>query len=137
MLMGGTPEQIRSRMNEHDVEMLEDLIKAALNDANAQADEGFSLSGQTEQEIIADEKAEEERQAQLEREEAEAEKQKQANNLRKEIDQRNEDYANDFTLEDDTVTGEETLVAAQCAQKQRRKYCGWRYEELRNILRYL
>lgn len=77
--------------------------------ANAQADEGFSLSGQTEQEIIADEKAEEERQAQAEREEAEAEKQEEANNLRKEIVQRNEDYANDFTLEDDTVTGEDAL----------------------------
>lgn len=77
--------------------------------ANAQADESFSLSGQTEQEIIADEKAEEERQAQAEREEVEAEKQEEANNLRKEIDQRNEDYANDFTLEDDTVTGEDAL----------------------------
>ena len=77
--------------------------------ADSQADEGFSLSRQTEQEINAEAEAEEERQAQAEREaKADAERQ-EAENLRKEVEQSNEDYADNFALEDDTVTGEDAL----------------------------
>ena len=77
--------------------------------ADSQADEGFSLSGQTEQEIIAEAEAEEERQAQAEREAKTDAERQEAENLRKEVEQSNEDYADNFALEDDTVTGEDAL----------------------------
>lgn len=77
--------------------------------ANAQADEGFSLSGQTEQEIIADEKAEEERKAAAQRQEEADAKQRTKEDFNKEVDSLNESYADNFSLEDDTVSAEDAL----------------------------
>lgn len=96
--------------------------------ANAQADESFSLAGQTEQEIIADEKAEEERQAAAQRQEEADAKQRAKEDFNKEVDSLNESYADNFSLEDDTVSAEDALRGQKPLFSRKKAEKKWRHQ---------
>ena len=77
--------------------------------ANAQGNEGFSLTGQTESEIEAEAQAREEAEAQRAREEAQDQQRQEAQNLRNEVKSLNDDYSENFTLTDDNASAEDAL----------------------------
>lgn len=76
---------------------------------NAQGNEGFSLTGQTESEIEAEARAREEAEAQRTREEAQDQQRQEAQNLRKEVKSLNNDYSENFTLTDNNTSAEDAL----------------------------
>ena len=77
--------------------------------SDAQGNEGFSLTGQTESEIEAEALAREEAEAQRAREEFQDQQRQEAQNLRNEVSSPNEDYADNFTLTDDNTSAENAL----------------------------
>lgn len=77
--------------------------------SDAQGNEGFSLTGQTESEIEAEALAREEAEAQRAREESQDQQRQEAQNLRNEVSSLNEDYADNFTLTDDNTSAEDAL----------------------------
>ena len=77
--------------------------------SDAQGNEGFSLTGQTESEIEAEALAREEAEAQRAREEFQDQQRQEAQNLRNEVSSLNEDYADNFTLTDDNTSAEDAL----------------------------
>lgn len=77
--------------------------------SDAQGNEGFSLTGQTESEIEAEALAREEAEAQRAREEFQDHQRQEAQNLRNEVSSLNEDYADNFTLTDDNTSAEDAL----------------------------
>ena len=77
--------------------------------SNAQGNEGFSLTGQTESEIEAEAQAREEAEAQRAREESQDQQRQEAQNLRNEVKSLNDDYSENFTLTDDATSAEDSL----------------------------
>lgn len=77
--------------------------------SDAQGNEGFSLTGQTESEIEAEAQAREEAEAQRAREESQDQQRQEAQNLRNEVSSLNENYADNFTLTDDSTSAEDAL----------------------------
>ncbi|MBM6928193.1 hypothetical protein [Parasutterella secunda] len=77
--------------------------------SNAQGNEGFSLQGQTADEIEAEARAREEAEAQRAREDAQNQQRQEAQNLRNEVSSLNEGYADNFTLTDDSTSAEDAL----------------------------
>ena len=77
--------------------------------SDAQGNEGFSLTGQTESEIEAEAQAREEAEAQRAREESQDQQRQEAQNLRNEVSSLNENYADNFTLTDDSTSAENAL----------------------------
>lgn len=77
--------------------------------SDAQGNEGFSLTGQTESEIEEEAQAREEAEAQRAREESQDQQRQEAQNLRNEVSSLNEDYADNFTLTDDNTSAEDAL----------------------------
>lgn len=77
--------------------------------SDAQGNEGFSLTGQTESEIEAEAQAREEAEAQRAREESQDQQRQEAQNLRNEVKSLNDDYSENFTLTDDSTSAEDAL----------------------------
>ena len=77
--------------------------------SDAQGNEGFSLTGQTESEIEAEAQAREEAEAQRAREEAQDQQRQEAQNLRNEVKSLNDGYSENFTLTDDSTSAEDAL----------------------------
>lgn len=77
--------------------------------SDAQGNEGFSLTGQTESEIEAEAQAREEAEAQRVREETQEQQRQEAQNLRNEVKSLNDDYSENFTLTDDSTSAEDAL----------------------------
>ena len=77
--------------------------------SDAQGNEGFSLTGQTESEIEAEARSREEAEAQRTREEAQDQQRQEAQNLRNEVSSLNEGYSDNFTLTDDNASAEDAL----------------------------
>lgn len=77
--------------------------------SDAQGNEGFSLTGQTESEIEAEARAREEAEAQRTREEAQDQQRQEAQNLRNEVASLNDEYSDNFTLTDDSTSAEDAL----------------------------
>ena len=77
--------------------------------SDAQGNEGFSLTGQTESEIEAEALAREEAEAQRAREESQDQQRQEAQNLRNEVKSLNDDYSENFTLTDDNTSAEDAL----------------------------
>lgn len=77
--------------------------------SNAKGNEGFSLTGQTESEIEAEALAREEAEARRAREEFQDQQRQEAQNLRNEVSSLNENYADNFTLTDDSTSAEDAL----------------------------
>lgn len=76
---------------------------------NAQGNESFSLQGQTEEELEAEAQAQEEAELARQRQEAEDQKAKESADLKKEVGSLNDQYADNFALEDDSVSSEDAL----------------------------
>lgn len=76
---------------------------------NAQGDESFSLQGQTEEELEAEAQAQEEAELARQRQEAEDQKARESADLKKEVGSLNDQYADNFALEDDSVSSEDAL----------------------------
>lgn len=77
--------------------------------SDAQGNEGFSLTGQTESEIEAEAQAREEAEAQRVREETQDQQRQEAQNLRNEVASLNDEYSDNFTLTDDSTSAEDAL----------------------------
>lgn len=77
--------------------------------SDAQGNEGFSLTGQTESEIEAEARSREEAEAQRAREESQDQQRQEAQNLRNEVKSLNDDYSENFTLTDDSTSAEDAL----------------------------
>lgn len=77
--------------------------------SDAQGNEGFSLTGQTESEIEAEALAREEAEAQRAREESQDQQRQETQNLRNEVKSLNDDYSENFTLTDDNTSAEDAL----------------------------
>ncbi len=77
--------------------------------SDAQGNEGFSLTGQTESEIEAEAQTREEAEAQRVREETQDQQRQEAQNLRNEVASLNDEYSDNFTLTDDSTSAEDAL----------------------------